>query len=230
MRTNRRIYTESVDLFQRENDFVCLTTNRRSWLGQQLFNKRRLQTIAQGPAAHGFSNITMTITLDPGESAAWPCWSCCQSSDSEDARPWKYIFCVDEMPTFCMLLLKLIKSYQDRLLRGTSIHIDINTARKGKFTEMDCNAVGLSRLEKLLGPLHQLHSFGAAQIEGPLSGSYKGILITRLCEVGPTAMEIMQTAMVMLSQGDEQIDNDRPTHAVQIYKKALNCVCSCCWL
>lgn len=95
---------------------------------------------------------------------------------------------------------------------------------------MDRNTIGLLRLRRLLDPLHQLHSFKTAQIAGPLSDSYKSSVITSLCKACPTGLEIMQTAIVMLSQGDDQGTQNRFTQAVQLYKLALGYVRSCCWL
>ena len=226
MRTNRTIHEESVNLCRRENDFVCLTSSRPSYLGRRL-EERGLQIIAQGLQAYGFWNISMTITLDPTTYNDWPT---CQYVHSEDHRPWRYIFCNDELPTFCRLLLKLSKS-DDGFLRSTAIHVDINGAIwNGQSAEMDRSPVGLPRIQKLLDPLHQLHSFGAAQIEGPLSGLYKGIVNASLCKDCPTATDIVQSAMVTLSQGDNQVSLSRPNHAIREYKVALNSVRSCCWL
>ena len=94
MRTNRTIHEESVNLCRRENDFVCLTSNRPSYLAKRL-EERGLQFIVRGPEAHDFWNISMTITLDPLAYSDWPA---CRYVDSEDQRPWKYIFCSDELP------------------------------------------------------------------------------------------------------------------------------------
>lgn len=169
----------------------------------------------------------MTIVLDPTEFAG-PCLA--ESCDSGTERPWRYIFCVDELPTFCRLLLKLNRRRQGRLLQNATIHIDINAVWNGQPAEMDRNAIGLLRLRSLLDPLHQLHSFKAAQIEGPLSFSYKGSAITSLCKACPTGLEIMQTAIVILSKGDEQVGQNRPTQGVSLHKSALGYVRSCCWL
>lgn len=226
MRTNRRIYAESVNLFRRENDFCCLTSRQPSRLAQEI-QYRGLKMLAQGPLAFGFRDVSMTIVLDPSEFAG-RCSA--PSRDSYTDQPWRYIFCVDELPTFCRLLLKFNKNSAGHLLQKTMIHIDINFAWKGQPAEMDRNAIGLSRLRRLLNPLHQLHSFGAAQIEGPLSYNYKRSVISSLCNACPTGLEVIQKAIGILSQGDEQVSQNRPTQALQLYGSALGYVRSCCWL
>lgn len=226
MRTNRRIYAESVNLFRRENDFCCLTSRQPSRLAQEL-RRSGMKMLAEGPLAFGFRDISMTIVLDPSEFAG-RCSA--QSGDSCSDRPWRYIFCVDELPTFCRLLLKLNKNKAGHLLQTTTIHIDIYAAWKGQPAEMDRNAIGLSRLRRLLNPLHQLHSFGAAQIDGPLSYGYKRTIVSSLCKACPTGLEMVQTATVILSQGDEQVSHNRSTQAVHLYNSALGYVRSCCWL
>ena len=40
----------------------------------------------------------------------------------------------------------------------------------------------------------------------------------------------MQTAIGILSKGDEQVGHNRPTQAISLYKSALGYVRSCCWL
>ena len=131
----------------------------------------------------------------------------------------------------CRALLKLSKPNGGRLLRDTAIYIDINGAIwNGQSTEINRSPGGLPRIQKLLDPLHQLHSFGAAQIEGPLSGAYKGSVNASLCKDCPTAMDIIQTAMVTLGQGDVQVSRSHLNQAIRTYKVALNYVHSCCWL
>ena len=239
MKTNRRIYHESLNLCHRENNFVCLTSTQPSWLAQQL-EEQGMQTILHGRRAHGFWNIAMTITIDLTQYEGQPYEDrpCGWERHSDDQRPWKYILCAEELPTFCRLLLKLglessrRRTWGDatRLLQTTVIHIDVNATWNGHPREMDHSAAGLKRVQRLLDPLRQLHNFGAAQIEGPLSASYKGSMITSLCKDGPTAMDIMQSAEVMCSQGDEFVLQDRPSQALKVYKIALSYLRSCYWL
>lgn len=236
MSVNSIIHKESVDLSRRENNFVCLTTVRPSYILER-FQGQGLEMIAQGPKAYDFWNISMTLTLDLApaqfDSVEWEVIGpedSPRSEDSNDTRPYRYIFCVDELPTFCRLLLEL-STWSDLHLRSATIHIDVNEAIwKGHSTEIDHSPVGLSRMEKLLSPLRQLHSFGAAQIEGPLSGSYKASIITSLCKDCPTAIDIIEAAMVSLSQADELLGQNRSAPAISGYQVALNNVRSCCWL
>ena len=177
--------------------------------------------IAADPDADLLWNVAMTLTLDPVSVA---------EDVDDDQRPWKYIFCRDELPTFCRIISKCFRKNHG-LLGNTTIHIAINPdIWKGQTTYIDSTPIGLSRMEKLLGPLRQLHSFGTAQVEGPLSGSYKGSIITSLCKDCPTAMEVIQTAMLTLEQGDDNTGTGKLLLANQAYKTALCCVRSCCWL
>ncbi len=55
---------------------------------------------------------SMTLTLDTTSMVGWPngepqLWNTDDWVDaSEDGRPWRYIFCSDEIPNFCRLLLE----------------------------------------------------------------------------------------------------------------------------
>ena len=181
---------------------------------------------------------TMTLTLDPTSMAGWPnvrpqrFWETGDLVDaSEDGRPWCYIFCSDEISNFCRLLLELEMSLgDDTILRDTILYIDINPdIWKGETTEIDSHPAGLSRIKKILEPLRQLHSFGAAPVEGPLSGKYKGEIFRSVSRDCPTAMDLVHTAMVALKQGDEHINEGQILAANLEYGSALNCVRSCCW-
>ena len=236
MSTCRRIHEESISLCRRENDLVCVTSTRLSCLNDTLVGRRcGLQIIAKDPEAYEVLNIAMTITLDPKEKdfggrrfflSGW----------SEEGQPSRYVFSKDELPTFCRLLLSLNKSTDHHLrdtarLRDTAIHISVNDSIwNGHPAEMDCNPVGRSKIQKLLDPLRQLHSFGTAQCEGPISSSYKRSIITDLCRDPPTAMDIYHNAMLSVSQADQLVSRDHPHDAIQEYKAALNSVRSCCWL
>ena len=228
MRTNRRIHQESVTLCRRENDFVCLTSSQPSTLGR-LLRDRGLETIAEGPTVQGFWTSSMTLTIDSIDSEDLPD---CSAYDSVNGQPLNYIFCADELPTFCRLLLKRHKNSDGRFLRNTSIQININgDIWNGEPTDIDRSIpVGLSRMQKLLGPLDQLHSFRTAQIQGPLSGSYKTNIISNLLRDGPSALEILPNVVMSLDRGDKQVEHNLPFHAIQEYKAALNHVRSCCWL
>lgn len=178
----------------------------------------------------------MTLTLDPAALGGWPqgglvfCETGSWENASEDGRPWSYIFCSDELPNFCRLLLKMSIDEHNILLRKTALYLDINPAnRNGQATQMDSYPGGLSRIRKLLDPLHQLHSLGAAQVQGPLSGGYKAEIITSICKDCPTAMHIIHTTMVSLHQADEQASKGELLQANVCYKIALNLVRSCCW-
>lgn len=167
----------------------------------------------------------MTLTLDPADFGVWPY----HMRASKHDRPWNYIFCSDELPTFCRILLELAIA-NDFILRNTAIYIGINAAIwNGQAAGIDSNLAGLARMRKLLEPLRQLHSFGAAQVEGPLSGSYKGSINASVCKECPTAFDIIETAMEALSQGDEQVSKGRLRQSNQGYKAALNYVRSCFW-
>lgn len=177
----------------------------------------------------------MTLTLDPATLSGWPQGKtgCYEHGDwldiSEDGRPWSYIFCSDELPKFCRLLFETSVN-DDSVLRKTVLYLDINPAiGNGQATEIDSHQAGLSRIGRLLNPLHQLHSFGAAQIDGPLSGSYKEGIIASICKDCPTAVDIIHSTIVSLNQADEQASKGQLLQANQGYKAALNSIRSCCW-
>ena len=229
MRTNRRIYEESVNLFRRENHFFCLTSSQASRLTRYL-PPAGTQKVVSGAQAHQFSYAAVTLTVDPPvpSKLLYYGWN---HLVYEYEQPCKYIFCLDEMPKFCRLLLKYLgKIRNGQPLRKRTIHIDIRNTLKEQSGEIDRSASGLLRLHKLLDPLRQLHSIGAVQISGPLSASYKSGLIADLCKGCPTAMEIIGTATVMVGQADEQLGQNHPIDAINIYKAALNSVRSCCWM
>ncbi|CAF9922819.1 MAG: hypothetical protein ALECFALPRED_002234 [Alectoria fallacina] len=232
--TNRKINEEARDVCRRENDFVCLTSLRPSRLGYEV-EEQGVQMIAKGSKARDFWNISMTLILDPAALRGWPPGGPRYRGPNrwldafEDGRPWRYIFCSDELPEFCRLLLKMSMDDED-ILRKTTLYLDINPAiGNGQAIDIDSNPAGLSRMERLLGPLRQLHSLGAAQIQGPLSGHYKGEVIKSICKECPTAMDIINKTMVSLNQADDQASKGQLVQANQGYKKALSFLRSCCW-
>ena len=181
----------------------------------------------------------MTLTLDPPEECGWPpehwfqSWSRTGATDievpPEDGRPWNYIFCSDELPEFCRLLLS---NFQHRLdsLRETVLYINIHSAiTNGQAEVIDNHPAGRARMERFLGPLRQLHSLGAAQIDGPLSGSYKGEIIRSICRHCPTAMDVVHAAIASLKQADEQASRSQLRHANLGYKATLSLLRSCYW-
>lgn len=225
--TNRRIYEESVNLLERENEFVCLTTSRHYTLFEYVFGFR-MNMIACGAKADRFPYAAMKLTVDPLVPVVSPFRRWC---DSADDQPCRYIFCLDELPIFCRLLLKEFGKHSKCIsLRSTAIHININTTWKEQTLEMDCSVSGLLRLHKLLDPLRQLHSFGAAQIEGPLSANYKSSMIADLCKECPNAMDVIGTTTEMLGQGDELDRQGLVVDAINKYRTALDYVRSCCWI
>ena len=193
----------------------------------------------------------MTVKLDPEDMCGWPprrsyydetieyrrangwpprrfhYYEAIDATDtSEDGRPWNYIFNSNELPTFCEILMQ----WRWSVLRDTKIYIDVNPVIwNGQATEMDSNRAGLSRIGKLLEPLHQLHSFGEAGIGGPLSGNYKLSIKQSVCKDCPTCLEITQTAMGLLGQGDELVSKGRLLQANLDYKAALSYARSCQW-
>ena len=177
----------------------------------------------------------MTLTLDPPTLSGWPQerpWGCTddQWEDApEDGRPWSYIFCSDELPEFCRLMLQMHRN-DGSPLKESVLYVDINTAiANGQVKKIDDHPAGRARMQKLLGPLRQLHGIGAAQIDGPFSGGYKGEIIERICRHCPTTMEIIYETMACLEQADDQASKDQLRHANTRYKAALSLIRSCCW-
>ena len=149
---------------------------------------------------------------------------------SEDDRAEKWIFCSDELPTFCRLVLNT-RTIDGRLFQIMTLCIGVNPAIwKGQAMEMDSSPAGLTRMQKLLEPLRQLHSFGNSSIEGPVSGTYKESIIRSVCKDCPTALEIIGTVMDSFNQGNERMNEGNFVQAKQLYKQALNYAGSCCWL
>lgn len=174
----------------------------------------------------------MSLILDPPEFSGWPdswedvdgCWQ----KTPEDRRAWKYIFCRDELPEFCRLLLQ--ESEHNNSLRSIVLYIDISPAiGSGQATEIDTSPAGRTRLWKLLNPLRQLHSLGAVQIDGPVSGRYKGLVITSVCKDCPTALDIIHETVTSLNEADNQASKGQPRQAILDYKAAISVVRSCSW-
>ena len=232
--TNHRIHEETVDLCRRKNDFICLICRQPSRLAEAL-QYHGLEMIAQGPKAHGFWNVSMTLTVDSenGENLSlngpWYYRAASDVDASKDGQPWKYVFSSDELPTFCRLLLKLSK-FRGLLLQKMILCIEINPAiLNGQAKEIDSTPAGRSRTQKLLEPLRQLHSLGAAHVEGPVSSSYKRSMNASLCGDAPTAMDLIEISMQALVRGDKDFGKGQLLQANELYKSALNHVRCCCW-
>ena len=177
----------------------------------------------------------MKLTLDSPTFSGWPQerpwpYTNDQWEDApEDGRPWSYIFCSDELPEFCRLTLEMHKQTGSPL-RETVLYVDINSAiANGQVQAIDDHPAGRARMHKLLDPLRPLHSLGAAQIDGPLSGSYKDEIIRSLCKNGPTALEIVYVTIASLEQADQQASRDQLRQANLGYKAALSLIRPCCW-
>lgn len=177
----------------------------------------------------------MTLTIDSENlenlphDGPWYYGAPSYASASKHERPWKYVFSSEELPTFCRLMLQLGDS-NGRLLHNAILHIEINPAiSNGQAKEIDSTPAGLSRTQKLLEPLRQLHSLGAAHVEGPVSSSYKRSMNASLCAYAPTAICLIEASMQDLVQGDKDVNEGRLLHANQMYKSALNHARSCCW-
>lgn len=184
--------------------------------------------IAKGSKTRRFWNTSMTLILDPESLGGWPrkySYDDGWKEISGDGLPGKYIFCSDELPDFCRLLLETCR-YDDSILRNIAFYIDINpTIGNGEANNIDGYPAGLARLKKLFGPLYRLHSFGAAQVDGPLSGSYKGDIVSSLCKQPPTAVDIMNKTIVFLEQAGEENRRGQLLRAKLMYKAALSFVC-----
>ena len=175
----------------------------------------------------------MTLTLNPTdfESLSQSSLVDPQTTDttefSEDDQAGKYIFCSDDLPAFCRFLLKR----SGMPLGNMALCIGVNPAIwKGPAIGMDSSPVGRSRVQKLLEPLRQLHSFEGSCIDGPLTATYKDSIRKSVCNDCPTALETIGTVVDMLTQGDEQMSEGRFVLAKQHYRQALNYAGSCCWL
>ena len=180
----------------------------------------------------------MTVRLDPATISGWPKvksleyghWTYGPMEDvPEDGQPWDYIFCCEELHEFCRILLEMGR-HEHSIIGDTALILELNPALgNGQAAEIDSNAAGLSRMRKLLSPLRQLHSLGAAQIDGPLSANYKKDTITNVCKSCPSAMEIIESTMDILDLADQQADKGRFRYAILGYKAALGCIRACHW-
>lgn len=176
----------------------------------------------------------MTVTLDPAMFNGWPKfqpWKCEKDEwedAPEDGRPWKYIFCSNELPDFCRLLLE-ISMRDDRMLRNTALYVEIDPKIGNGATDLASSPAGLSRMRNAFGSLGHLHSFCAAQVDGPLSDNHKSEIIDTVCRERPTAMELIRHVLLSLKQADEKADGDHLRKAIVEYKTALSLIRSYCW-
>ena len=207
---------------RRENNFVCLSSHKLLHFGRE-FEESGLQLIAKGPKAHGFWNVSMTLTLDFPTSENRICRRICPP---EDGKPWKYIFCSSQIPEFCRLFLNNIVAVHGQ----PTLHVEIaSTVQTGSETETESTTCGLSRLDELLDPLRQLHSFEVVHIQGPLSGKYKNELIASICKDRPTPEAIIQLSMLYTDRADDLVSKRHFTKAKLLYKAALSSIRSCRW-
>ena len=169
----------------------------------------------------------MTLTLDfpepvnPRKDCFWDDDNCVMIHAPEDGKPWSFIFCSSQLPEFCRLLLK----NGVEALRQMELSVEIDsTAQTGQETETGRTPDGLSRVDELLNPLRQLHSFGAVHIHGPLSDRYRDELISSICKDCPTAEAIIHFNMLSLDRADEQVSKGHFRKASILYKTALSSI------
>ena len=147
-------------------------------------------------------------------------------SAPEDGKPWNYIFCSSQLPEFCRLLLES----KVEVLRQTALFIEIDsTVQTGQTKETEITTCGLSRVDELLDPLRQLHSFKVVHVHGPLSDRYKNELSASICKNRPTAEAIIQLNMLSLHRADEHVSKGHFTKANLIYKATLSSIRSYKW-
>ena len=170
----------------------------------------------------------MTLTLNPTDFDILSQSRFVDTTEfSEDDRAGKYIFCSDELPALCRFML----TKGGIPLESMALCIEVNPAIwKGPAIGIDSSPVGRSRVQKLLEPLRQLHSFESSCVDGPLTATYKDSIRKSVCNDCPTALEVIGTVEGMLTQGNERMSEGRFVLAKQHYKQALDYAGSCCWL
>ena len=210
---------------RRENNFVCLTTRRGFVL-----EISGLQLLAKGPKAQSFWNACMTLTLKlPAafylpKNTSWNEDQCQMLWAPEHGDPWNYIFCSSQLPEFCRILLE----NNVKVLRRMELCIEIDpTAQTGQATETGSTPGSLSRVDELLNPLRQLHSFDVAHVHAPLSDRYKDELSASICKDRPAPEAIIQLNMLSLDRADDQVSHGHFTKANLLYKEALSSIRSC---
>lgn len=174
----------------------------------------------------------MSLVLDPPEFRSRPnFWGMTDGylqETAEDESVWNYVFCSDELPEFCRLLLDATR--YNNTLPSTVLSIDINpTISSGQATEMDTSPAGRTRLWKLLNPLRQLHSLGAVQLDGPVSGSFKSLVISSIRKDRPSVMDIIRETVTALNEADEQASKGQLRQPLFGYKAALSVIRSYDW-
>ena len=113
-------------------------------------------------------------------------------------------------------------------LHNTTLYIDINSVtRNPGSTELNSYSAGWARMQKLVEPLRQLHSLGAAQINGPLSGKFKDSVIESVCRNCPTTSETIHTTVASLGAADDLASKGQLGQARVTYKAALSLLRSC---
>ena len=172
----------------------------------------------------------MTLTLDfpksfdAPRSSSWDNDRCELIYAPEDGNPWKYIFCSSQLLELCRLLLK----NNVVVLRHMELSVEIDSiAQTGQATETGSTPDGLSRVDELLNPLRQLHSFGAVHIHGPLSDRYRDELSASICKDCPTPEAFIHLNMLSLDRADEQLSKGHFRKANILYKAALSSIRSC---
>ncbi|KAM0798572.1 hypothetical protein BDR22DRAFT_858925 [Usnea florida] len=226
-RTSREINEEAKDLCRRENNFVCLTSRRGISL-----EISGLQLVAKVPKAQGFWNACMTLTLDCPtafdlpETSPWKQDKCEMVYAPEDGNPCNYIFCNSQLPEFCRILLE----NGVKVLRQMELFVEIDsTVQTGQATKTESTVCDHSRLDELLDPLHQLHSFKVVHVQGPLDDGYKNELMASICKDRPTPEAVVQRSMLHLDRADEQASKGHFTKANLLYKAALSSIRCCKW-
>ena len=169
-------------------------------------------------------NFPTSFDLPKNNYANWDDDKCRMIYAPEDRNPWNYIFCSSQLPEFCRILLE----NNVKVLRRMEIFIEIDpTAQTGQATETGNTPGSLSRVDELLNPLRQLHSFGVAHVHGPLSDRYKDELSASICKDCPTPEAIIQLNMLSLDRADDQVSHGHFTKANLLYKAALSSIRSC---
>ena len=216
---NRQIRNEAMDVFERENTFISISHDQperesyRGWDFERIDNG--IPVVAKQKQAAQFLGIVMSIDLvvsgwSPLEISGWP----------EDRKI--FIVTLEDLSAACTSLLLKIDIYnRENFLDGhqkTAIHLAVKLASFPMRVSLEKDP----RVKRCLDQLSHIRGAGTAEIQGPISPTYKASVQTALCDRRLSAKEAMSYVEKHSDQGDRLLLKHDLDSAISEYKAALD--------
>lgn len=208
-----QINKEVLNLFQRENIFVSLSSDlsaRFDSIGDEL-SKYGVPIIYCCHQASVCPAIRMTIDIDGSDQPT-------AGVSRSEGRRATCMFMIEDLPAACTFLQSKVDDLDGRSSIGITVNrrvqADSDSPEPGWFFPK-------TKVDQYLGPLCRVHGVNRVEIYGPLHPTDKATTIASMCGRRPKANEFMRIFGAQFDEGDKASNEGRLWAAIAAYKAAL---------